>query len=74
MLKELQVVYNECIENIAQFRTGHIALVAEYIMAQQSTGKKRGEGGMENSAGGKGTGGTDLMSFLKPIRDDVKDR
>ena len=25
---------------------------------------------MEGSAGGKGTGGTDLMKFLKPVRDD----
>ena len=25
---------------------------------------------LEGSAGGKGTGGTDLMNFLKPIRDN----
>merc|ERR1711916_145542 len=29
---------------------------------------KKGE--LQSSAGGKGTGGTDLMKFLKPIRDD----
>lgn len=29
---------------------------------------------LEGSAGGKGTGGTDLMKFLKPIRDNCGDR
>jgi hypothetical protein len=28
---------------------------------------------LEESAGGKGTGGTDLMKFLKPIRDNCED-
>ena len=28
---------------------------------------------IEESAGGKGTGGTDLMNFLKPIRDNCND-
>lgn len=31
-------------------------------------------GGLEDSAGGKGTGGTELMSFLKPIRDNCGER
>ena len=29
---------------------------------------------LQNCAGGKGTGGTDLMTFLRPIRDDCRDR
>ena len=29
---------------------------------------------LEGSAGGKGTGGTDLMKFLKPIRDNCGER
>ena len=63
---ELRCAYDNCVTNLQNFRTGHISLVAEYIIAQQ----KRGDGEkLEGSAGGKGTGGTDLMNFLKPIRD-----
>ena len=63
---ELRSAYDNCVSNLQSFRTGHISLVAEYILAQQ----KRGDGQkLEGSAGGKGTGGTDLMNFLKPIRD-----
>ena len=69
---ELREAYDSCIEGLKNFRTGHISLVAEYIMAQQ---RKEGtvKGGIEGTAGGKGTGGTDLMKFLKPIRDDCRD-
>jgi indoleamine 2,3-dioxygenase len=63
--------YDRCIEYLKTFRNTHITLVTEYIMSQQ---KKllpdRKKSGIERSAGGKGTGGTDLMSFLKPIRDN----
>eukprot|EP01038_Epipyxis_sp_PR26KG_P009706 gene9706-13064_t len=67
ILIELRIAYDLCVENIKKFRTGHISLVADYIMAQQ---KKKESTGLESTAGGKGTGGTDLMSFLKPIRDN----
>ena len=69
--RELRDAYDACISGLQAFRTGHISLVAEYIMAQQ---RKDGlKGGIEGTAGGKGTGGTDLMKFLKPIRDDCRD-
>jgi len=66
---ELREAYDDCIEGLKQFRTGHISLVAEYIMAQQKKGAVE-KGSLEGTAGGKGTGGTDLMQFLKPIRDN----
>ena len=69
---ELRDAYDECIDGLKQFRTGHISLVAEYIMAQQRKGEVE-RGSLEGTAGGKGTGGTDLMQFLKPIRDNCKD-
>jgi indoleamine 2,3-dioxygenase len=42
-----------------------------------STSSSSGSGssevyGREKAAGGKGTGGTDLLEFLKPLRDDAK--
>lgn len=65
---DLRDMYDRCIEYLKKFRSTHISLVTEYIMSQQKKGmidKKS----IEGSAGGKGTGGTDLMSFLKPPRD-----
>jgi hypothetical protein len=42
---------------------------------EAATGDPLIKSGSDNSiagaAGGKGTGGTDLMKFLKPIRDSV---
>ena len=49
-----------------------MSIVAEYIIAQQKKGVNKEN--LEGSAGGKGTGGTDLMSFLKPIRDNCGER
>lgn len=105
----LRDTYNDCIVNLQRFRSSHINIVAEYIIAQQRLGstsaldlnnptvKNTQESvskdsdrtddnpndvatksnsvnkGLSNSAGGKGTGGTELMSFLKPIRDNVRD-
>ena len=73
----LRDAYDECIEHLQNFRTGHIGLVADYILAQQTKGKDGkpisrnvSKDNLESSAGGKGTGGTDLMKFLKPIRDN----
>ena len=47
-----------------------MTIVADYIMAQQKrpTDKKT----LGDAAGGKGTGGTELMTFLKPLRDNCQ--
>ena len=68
IVRQLCEAYDACAAELRQFRTIHIALVAEYIMAHQE--RKGQKGALESTAGGKGTGGTDLMNFLKPIRDD----
>ena len=68
----LKASYDECIAKLSTFRTTHIALVAEYIMSQQTGKNHKSADNLESSAGGKGTGGTDLMSFLKPIRDNCR--
>jgi len=70
LLEQLRDAYDDTVKALQQFRSGHINLVAEYIIAQQRHGMPKG-GSLEGSAGGRGTGGTELMSFLKPIRDDV---
>lgn len=67
-LNRLCDAYDSCLKNLSKFRTVHIAIVAEYIIAQQRHGYDKQS--LEGNAGGKGTGGTDLMNFLKPIRDN----
>jgi hypothetical protein len=64
---DLRTIYDLCVLGMKEFRSGHINVVAEYIVAQNQKGKT---GGFEESAGGKGTGGTDLMKFLKPLRNN----
>ena len=104
--------YDSSVTQLRNFRTIHMSLVADYIMAQQRGGVAKPKvsadtvsqevdavreeasqltaplstttsavtataapkKGLEHSAGGKGTGGTDLMNFLRPIRDDCKAR
>jgi hypothetical protein len=67
-LNRLCDAYDSCLKNLSKFRTIHISIVAEYILAQQRQGYDKQS--IEGNAGGKGTGGTDLMNFLKPIRDN----
>ena len=69
--EELRDVYDLCVTNLEEFRSAHLNLVAEYIMSQQAKDAAE-KGGIQKHAGGKGTGGTDLMGFLKPIRDDCR--
>jgi indoleamine 2,3-dioxygenase len=74
--------YDLCLINLSAFRSGHINLVAEYIIAQQKLAIQKspsassangGVDGIHGTAGGKGTGGTELMKFLKPIRNNINE-
>lgn len=67
---KLLAQYDDCLRNMAAFRGSHMKLVAEYIIAQQKHGIPS-KNTIGATAGGKGTGGTDLMKFLKPIRDNI---
>jgi indoleamine 2,3-dioxygenase len=57
----LQFFYDKAVETIHDFRTEHFKIAHEYIIAQA----KAEEGVI-------GTGGTELSSFLKSMRDDTK--
>ena len=59
--------FNVCVSILAEFRSEHMAIVGSFIMGPQTRSAK-GKG-MSGNAGGKGTGGTDLMTFLRPLRD-----
>jgi hypothetical protein len=68
-MEKLINMYDKCLDHLSGFRSLHINLVAEYVLAQQHKGVSYTNIG--SHAGGKGTGGTDLMMFLKPMRDNV---
>jgi indoleamine 2,3-dioxygenase len=68
-IEKLLAMYDKCLDHLSSFRSLHINIVAEYILAQQHKGISYTNIG--SHAGGKGTGGTDLMMFLKPMRDNV---
>lgn len=57
---ELRADYNECVKAMVSLRNYHLEIVRKYIVdpsCQQAN---------------KGTGGTDLMTFLKSVRDTTK--
>lgn len=97
--------YNQCIDNLKQFRDKHIQIVTRYIIIQSQKSKECGQDkasgsgyhGMgvaankvmgidsdsvkkvdgkpnssEPAAGSRGTGGTEIMPFLKQSRDETK--
>ncbi|GAB5031271.1 indoleamine-dioxygenase [Nannochloropsis oceanica] len=65
--------YDGCVEALVAFRMSHLGIVRLYITHQQGGkgGRKTGGGGLEEAAGGKGTGGQAPKEFLKPLRDQT---
>ncbi|KAL1772832.1 indoleamine 2,3-dioxygenase 1 [Sigmodon hispidus] len=70
--KDLKKAYNECVNSLISLRKFHLAIVHEYIMSpakkqlQLKSGSKTEEPSkMEN----RGTGGTNVIDFLKSVRD-----
>lgn len=65
----LQEAYDECVKALVALRSYHLQIVAKYIVipARQKAKEKEGEekpAALEN----QGTGGTDVMNFLKTVR------
>eukprot|EP00903_Cladosiphon_okamuranus_P008355 g8036.t1 len=70
----LREAYNGCLSALGDFRSTHLGIVGSYILQQQKKGQKAGEAkSREDFAGGKGTGGTPLLDFLKPLKNDSRD-
>lgn len=72
-LTSLCASYNKCLTALSRLRSGHMMLVHDYIIVPQkqlAASTAAAAGSIEKNAGGKGTGGTDLMHFLKPMRDN----
>lgn len=73
----LRKAYDGCVEALVAFRKSHLGIVHLYITQQQGgkeegkEGRKKGEGGLEEAPGGKGTGGQVPKEFLEPLRDQT---
>lgn len=65
----LQEIYNDCVKAMVSLRSYHLQIVAKYIVIPASQQSKKNQTSEEPpEEGNKGTGGTDLMHFLKSVR------
>lgn len=66
---DLRSTYNKCVKAMVSLRNYHLKIVAEYIVGpaqKQSKAKEASEEPSEVSS--KGTGGTDVLVFLKTVK------
>ncbi|KAJ3023255.1 hypothetical protein HKX48_003861 [Thoreauomyces humboldtii] len=79
---EVSRMYNRCVEGMRSFRDRHLQVVATYIVLQAKKKKEVGHFDrpaasqsirVRQSLQARGTGGTDLIPFLKQSRDETSD-
>lgn len=69
--RELREAYNGAVKSMKEFRDSHIIIVALYIISparKHPVGRKITD---EETSPLKGTGGTDMVKFLKDVRDQT---
>lgn len=65
--------YEEAVAALILFRDAHIRIVTRYVLAPARRGKTSGSGSAAESLDElKGTGGTNLMQFLKQAREETR--
>ncbi|XP_064607057.1 indoleamine 2,3-dioxygenase 2-like [Liolophura sinensis] len=67
--EKLKGAYNDCLTAAADFRSFHIQVVAKYIVSMANKDQQDSKEKSED----KGTGGTNVMPFLKGLRTETKD-
>ncbi|KAI9017447.1 Indoleamine 2,3-dioxygenase [Gaertneriomyces semiglobifer] len=79
---EVSRYYNRCVEGMRAFRDRHLQVVATYIVVQARKKREVGHSDLPNetksrrvqqSLQARGTGGTDLIPFLKQSRDETSE-
>jgi indoleamine 2,3-dioxygenase len=77
---DLVALFNKCVEGMKAFRNTHIQMVSVYIVSQANKRKDVGNAGipaevqterLQNGLLARGTGGTNLIPFLKQSRDET---
>jgi indoleamine 2,3-dioxygenase len=82
-IAEVTDAYNFAVGELAAFRDVHIQIVTRYILrpARMMKNSQNENGGLNlavasngKGQGLKGTGGTELLPFLKQARDETRDK
>ncbi|KAM9847662.1 indoleamine 2,3-dioxygenase 2-like [Aulostomus maculatus] len=71
---DLRLAYNSCITALVDLRNYHLHIVAKYIIVPGNQGKVTGcpLRGVGSALDTTGTGGSNLMGFLKSVRDTTQ--
>lgn len=64
---ELRIAYNEAVQMLTDHRSDHIKMVSRYVLVAQSKVAHTNYEYLRK----KGASGTDIMPFLKSIRDST---
>lgn len=68
----LRYAYNDCLKQLQQWRSSHIAVVSRYIVRPARNTDAASPGSSENSDDAlKGTAGSSLIPFLKQAREET---
>uniref|UniRef100_A0A8C5KG64 Indoleamine 2,3-dioxygenase 1 n=1 Tax=Jaculus jaculus TaxID=51337 RepID=A0A8C5KG64_JACJA len=71
---DLKEVYNKCVEGLVSLRDYHLQIVTKYILIPARQHCRKDEKSEEQSdQENRGTGGTNLMSFLKSVRNATQE-
>ncbi|XP_036314571.1 indoleamine 2,3-dioxygenase 1 [Pipistrellus kuhlii] len=65
---DLQKIYNECVHAMVSLRQYHLSIVTKYIVIPANESKKKQSSEEPSEEVNKGTGGTDVMKFLKSVK------
>jgi indoleamine 2,3-dioxygenase len=69
--RALKTAYNESVTALKHFRDAHIRIATLYIINQARRAQTLADNGCYDPSVAKGTGGTNLVPFLKGVRDET---